>query len=52
MTDRYREGALQDWEVTATVAVAALNETGAIESAKHLIEPAYPGYADWEAHRA
>ena len=52
MTDRYHEGTLTDWEVTATITVPALNEAGAIYAARHLIEPAAPGYADWEAHRA
>lgn len=53
MPDRYHEGDLTDWEVTATVTVPALNEAGAIHAAQHLLEVARPGYADdWTGRRA
>lgn len=52
MSDRYREGALADWEVTMTVIVPALNEAGAVNAAKHLLDVNAAGYGDWEARRA
>lgn len=51
MPDRYHEGALQEWEVTATVTVTALSEDGALTAAKHLMDPDTETI-DWEARRA
>lgn len=52
MSDRYREGALADWEVTMTVIVPALNAAGAVAAAKHQIDLNSVDDGDWEARRA